>query len=86
MCIADKLSGFTMPLFKIVMERGAHGFKVHERAELPGVSAAELEELVSTASASKGDDVICLSPFCARVTMSLLLLTCLRHFSIFFWL
>ena len=38
-----------MLLFKIVMERSAHVFKAHEKAELPGVSAEELEELLATA-------------------------------------
>ena len=47
-----------MPLFKIVMERGAHVFKVHEKVELTGVSAAELEELLATTRASGGGVVI----------------------------
>ena len=34
----DLLSGLTMPIFKMVMEHGVHVFKVHEKAELPGVS------------------------------------------------
>ena len=42
-CITDKLSGFTMHLFKIVLERGVHVFKLREKAELPGVSAEHLQ-------------------------------------------
>ena len=50
-CVVDGLSGFTMSIFKIVMERGSHVFKVHAKAELPGNSAEELEELLATARA-----------------------------------
>ena len=56
--IVDKLSGFTMLSFKIVMEHGAHVFKIHEKAQLSGVSKAELEELVATARAPGGNVVI----------------------------
>ena len=38
MYIVDKISGFSMPIFKVVMERGAHAFKVHEKEQLCGVS------------------------------------------------
>ena len=47
-----------MPLIEIVMERGAHVFKVHEKAELPGVSAEELVEVLETTRAPGGDVVI----------------------------
>ena len=57
-CIVDKLSGFSMPMFKVVMKRGAHAFKVHEKEELPGVSNAELEELLATARAPGGNVVV----------------------------
>ena len=43
-CIADRLSGFTMPPSNIVMNRGACVGKVHEKAALPGVFTEELVE------------------------------------------
>ena len=48
-CITAKLSGFTMLLLKVVMELGVHVFKVHEEAELPGISEEDLQELASKA-------------------------------------
>ena len=44
--------------FKMVFERGAHVFKVHEKAALLGVSADELDQLVATASAPKVSVVV----------------------------
>ena len=53
-CIVDKLPGFSMPIFKVVIEQSAHVFKIHENAELFGVSNADLEELLATARAPTG--------------------------------
>ena len=50
------------------MECGAHFFKVHEKAELPDVSAEELEELLATTSAP-GRDVA--ADFCSPARTSL---------------
>ena len=50
-CSVDKLSGFSMQIFKVVMEYGVHVFIIHEKAELPGVSNAEIEELLATVRA-----------------------------------
>ena len=50
-CVVDKLSGFSMPIFKVVAKHGGHTFKTHEKAELSGVTNADLEELLATARA-----------------------------------
>ena len=47
---ADKELGVTMPVFKMVMKNGAHVFKVHEKAELPGVPQEEFKRLVARAT------------------------------------
>ena len=47
-----------MPLFKMAVEHGVHVFKVHEKAELTGVSSEELHQLVATASAAKRRTVV----------------------------
>ena len=57
-CIVDKLSGFSMPIYKVVMEHGAQVFKIHEKGELPAVSNSELEELLATARVPGGNVVI----------------------------
>ena len=54
----EKLSGCTMPIFRIVMEHGAHVFKINEKAELLGVFNAKLEQLLVTAQAPCGNVVI----------------------------
>ena len=50
MRIADWMSGFTMPIFKMVMEHGVRVFEVHEKTELPSVSDEELHQLVTVVS------------------------------------
>ena len=45
-------------LSKIVTRRGAHCFKVHEMAALPGVSAEDLVGLIATASSTKSGAVV----------------------------
>ena len=70
-CIVDKLSGFSMPIFKMVTERGTLVFKVHEKDELTGVTTVELEELLATARAPGGDVVISSRAFlCVGVFLS----------------
>ena len=50
-CNVDKLSGFSMTIFQVVIEHGAHVFKIHEEAELRGVSHSDLKEVLATARA-----------------------------------
>ena len=79
-CITDKMSRFTMPMFKMVMEHGVHVFKVHEEAELTTVLDEELHRLVTAASAAKRSAVVWFFPWlrlpltCGRVGSALLFL------------
>ena len=61
-CITDKMSGFKMSIFKMVVEHGVHVFKVEEKAELPGMSEEELHQLVAAASAAKRSVVVLFFP------------------------
>ena len=70
-CITAKLSGFTMLLLKVVMELGVHVFKVHEEAELPGISEEDLQELASKA---QSDIVVQSAPLLIRLCFSFLAL------------
>ena len=51
--MVEKLAGFTMPMFKTVMEHGAHVFKIHEKTAILGVSNVELEGLLAKAHAPR---------------------------------
>ena len=62
-CITDQLSGFTMPIFKMVMETRCHVFKVQEKEELPRVSDEEWRQVVIGASAHARSAVVrCCAP------------------------
>ena len=50
-CIVARFWGFAMLICNVVMEHGAHAFKVHEKTELPHVSDADLAALIATALA-----------------------------------
>ena len=67
---------------KVVMERGAHAFKVHEKEELRGVSNAELEELLATARAPAGTS---LCSGARAVVVALLFFFCLDRFLLLRW-
>ena len=54
-----KLSGCTMPIFRIVMEHGAHVFKINEKAGTPwSLQCKALSRLLVTAQAPCGNVVI----------------------------
>ena len=44
-CTLDKLTGFSIPILKVVAEHGAHIFKMHEKTERPSVTNADLQGL-----------------------------------------
>ena len=66
--MTDRMSWFTMPIFKMVMEHGVHVFKVQGNVELPSVSDEELHQLVCSGFCSQTERGCLVLPLVVLVT------------------